>query len=382
MGFLTKKIIYTFIVIILVCGCGKSLIEISTKTDDEAYPMFGRTASREFFVPVTVSDSIVIKWESEAYGSFRNSSVTVYDDFVFTSDLGGRIFVFNIEDGKKVGMLKSKESIFSAPLLFKSLVIYAVVEEKTNISQLIYYDHKNGKEVHLEEIEGRIISEMIALDNGVIFLTDFGMLFRYDLNGKIVWQSETNDRTRCSPSVYNKIIILGNDNGEIITLDVDTGNEVNRVQIGGIFTGSSSVENDLAYISNYNGILYCVDLNSLEVVWEFDTGAKITMTPALDDRTVVIGNLKGSLFSLEKSSGNLNWKNNYGGVFNATPLLTNNRIIIPDLFRSFHIIDKHSGSINKSILLDGRAKLTPVLFDSTLFIGYDRGILRAYEFVY
>jgi len=247
---------------------------------------------------------------------------------------------------------------------------------------LIYYDFKNGNEVHVKEVEGRILSEMIAVNDDIIFITDNGVIYRYDLSGSLVWKSETKERTRCSVSAYKDIIIVGNDEGEIITVNLRNGKQIKSIKTGGIFSGCASVENGLAYISNYNGFLYCVDINTLEILWMFDTEAKISMTPALDDKNVVIGNLNGSLFSLNKNNGNLNWKSNYGGVFGTTPLLTNERIIIPDLFRSFHIINKNSGSLNKTIKLDGRAKLTPVLFDSTLFIGYDRGILRAYEFVY
>ena len=134
MGFLRNTTLIGLFTILLFSSCGKSLIEISAKIDDDPYPMFGKVPSREFFVPVTVSDSLIMKWESDAYGSFTNSSVTIYDDYVFTSDLGGRIFVFNIKDGKRSGMLKSQESIFSAPLVFKSLVVYAVVEEKAGRS--------------------------------------------------------------------------------------------------------------------------------------------------------------------------------------------------------------------------------------------------------
>ena len=106
------------------------------------------------------------------------------------------------------------------------------------------------------------------------------------------------------------------------------------------------------------------------------------MTPAFDDDNVFIGNLRGTLISLNKKNGEPIWQKNYGEVFNASPLLTNNRIFISDLFRAYYIIDKNSGSLLKTISLEGRAKLTPVIYDSTLFIGYDRGILRAYEFVY
>jgi outer membrane protein assembly factor BamB len=106
------------------------------------------------------------------------------------------------------------------------------------------------------------------------------------------------------------------------------------------------------------------------------------MSPAVDDKNVVIGNLSGALFSLDKLSGEPNWSQQYKGVFNSTPLLTNYRIIIPDLFRSLYIIDKSTGIPNKIYLLEGRAKLSPVYFDDILFIGFDRGVLRAYDFVY
>jgi outer membrane protein assembly factor BamB len=95
-----------------------------------------------------------------------------------------------------------------------------------------------------------------------------------------------------------------------------------------------------------------------------------------------VGNLSGGLFSLNKNTGKVNWYQKYKGLFNATPLLTENRIIIGDLFRSFYIIDKATGIPNNIYLLDGRTKLTPVYYDNTLFIGFDRGVLRAYDFVF
>jgi len=382
MGLLIKKILIIAALMVFLFGCGKSLIEITAKLDSDPYPMFGRTPARNFYVPVTVSDSLVLIWENEAHGSFTNSSVTIYDDYVFTSDLGGRIYVFEIHDGKKVGMLKSKDAIYSAPLIFKNLVVYAVAEEKYNLSEFIIYNYKSGTEVYYEEIYSRVLSEMIALEDGVIFLTESGRLNRYDLSGKAIWQTETDVTTRCSPSLKNGIIIFGNDDGELITVNLEEGQIINRVSIGGMFTGSPTIDENVAYMSNNNGIIYAVDLSSSEIIWEYNTGARIIMSPAVDDKNVIIGNLSGKLLSLDKLIGKLNWKQQYKGVFNATPLLTNYRIVIPDLFRSLYIIDKSTGIPNKIYLLEGRAKLSPVYFDDILFIGFDRGVLRAYEFIY
>ena len=330
MGLLIKKILIIGSMIVFLLGCGKSFIKITARLDSNPYPMFGKTSARNFYVPVTVSDSLVLIWENEVHGSFTNSSVTVYDEYVFTSDLGGRIYVFDINDGSKVGMLKSKDAIYSAPLIFRSLVVYAVAEEKYNLSELIIYNFKTGKEIFYEEIYSRVLSEMIALEDGIIFLTESGRLNRYDLSGKSIWQTETDVTTRCSPSLKNGIIIFGNDDGEVITVDLEDGEIIDRNLIGGMFTGAPSIDNNIAYMSNNNGIIYALDLNNIEIIWQLDTGARLLMSPAVDDKNVIIGNLSGSLLSLDKLNGKPNWEQKYKGVFNATPLLTNNRIIIPD----------------------------------------------------
>lgn len=382
MGFLIKQILTYLSIIIFITGCAKSLIKIISNTDEDPYPMFGKTTSKNFYVPFTVSDSLKLKWESDVYGSFTNSSVVVYDKYVFTSDLGGRIFVFNIEDGKRVGILKVGETIPGTPLVYKTLVIYAAAEDKNNISELVYYDYANGKQLSYEEIDSRILSEMLALDDGIIFLTESGRINRYDLKGNSVWQTETNERTRSSPSLINNIVVFGNDAGEIITVNAKNGEIKHRFHIGGIFNSSPNLVDNSAMLSNNNGQVYSIDYYTGKINWEFNTGARVVMIPASDNENVYVGNLEGSLFSLKKANGKLNWKRNYNGLFNATPLITNNRIIIPDLDKTFYIIDKKNGMINNKYSLDARVKLTPVLVDSTLFIGYDRGILRAYEFAY
>jgi hypothetical protein len=69
-----------------------------------------------------------------------------------------------------------------------------------------------------------------------------------------------------------------------------------------------------------------------------------------------------------------------GGVFNASPLITENKLVIPDLNEKVFIADRKTGEINSVHNFNGRVKLTPVFHKNILFIGYDNGILKAYEF--
>jgi hypothetical protein len=85
---------------------------------------------------------------------------------------------------------------------------------------------------------------------------------------------------------------------------------------------------------------------------------------------------------LNKYNGNENWKTDFNGILNTTPLITENIIILPNVLFEIHFLDKQSGLLIHSIPLEGRAKLAPVIHRNILFIGYDDGVIRAYEFVY
>ena len=90
------------IMLLIISGCGRSVIKYASQLDKNPYQMFGRIPSREFYVPIEVSDSLNLIWESEAYGSFPNSSVSIYDELVFINDLAGRVFCYRLEDGKEI----------------------------------------------------------------------------------------------------------------------------------------------------------------------------------------------------------------------------------------------------------------------------------------
>ncbi len=191
MGFLKIKLSIFFIVLTFLFGCAKSIIKVSSKKDDNPYNMFGKIPSREFYVPVNVSDSLKLLWQNNVNGSFTNSSVSVYDELVFVNDLSGRIYCFRIEDGKQVGKIKYKGAVYSAPVLSDNLLIFSVAIEKENLTELVYYNYSAGEELEIIELPGRVLTEMIAVDDGVIFNTEIGSAYKFDMHGNKIWETFT-----------------------------------------------------------------------------------------------------------------------------------------------------------------------------------------------
>lgn len=384
MGFLKNKIKIIFLALswFAIAGCSKSLLKIVSQNDDSPVTMFAETGERNFYSPVELSDSLLFLWENDVYGSFNNSSFLFFDSTIFVHDLGGRIHSFNIHTGKQTGVLKYKGAVYSTPLIFNYNIVIGLVENNENRTDLIFYDFVNGKELKTVTIEGRLINQMLKIDDDLVLITENGIVKRFTFRGNEVWSKDINSFIHSNPAYSNGNIYFGTDSGDLIKIDFETSNVIFRKNVGAAFNSGVTIKNNSAYIADDDGKIYSISLDDGSIQWEFETGAKIMMNPALDEENVYAGNLAGKIISLNRKNGTLNWYKDYQGmVFSSTPLITINRIIISNLFQSVILIDKSNGEIKKEIELEARAKITPAIRNNILFLGFDQGTVRAYEII-
>jgi outer membrane protein assembly factor BamB len=384
MGFL-KKIFNIFIIISFISalsGCARSIIKIMSQNDDQPIAMFAESGERNFYVPIDLSDSLKLLWENDVYGSFNKSSFIFYDSTIFVHDLGGRIHAFNIHSGKQIGVLKYKGSVLSAPVINKYNIIIPLVLNNENKTELIFYDFFNGKELNIIEVEGRIINQLLKIENDIIISTEEGMVRRYNTRGNEIWSVEIGTFIRSNPAYTGGRLFVITIEGELICLDIESSDIIYRKKLSSAVDGGITIKNKKAFFSDVNGVIYSIDTNNGEIIWKFETGFRTGMNPALDNENVLIGNHIGELFSINQLSGHLNWKKNFeGAVFNSSPLITNNKVIISNLFRSVLILNKSNGELTKEMEVQGRVKMTPAIRDNILFIGFDKGVVRAYEII-
>lgn len=377
MGFLKKFFIYF---LLLITACSTSLIKVNVKLPQTTHPIFGASGNRNFYYSISLSDSLKFLWQASTYGGFNNSSVVVYDSLLFVGELSGRVYCFNINTGKQLGVIKTKGAIFSTPLVTNFRLYFPLVKSESRKTEVIAYDFYAGKEVFIVEIEDRITNQ-ILFDSDAIYLTAAdGTIYKYNLEMKLIWTAETNQNISCVPALFGEFIFIGNEVGEVLKIDKSFGRIIKRQKISSRFVSGISVDDEKLFIGDDDGNLFSINSENLNVNFKIQTGSRILMNPVIDLENVFIGNLKGDLFSINKHNGKINWSKNYKGLFNSTPIVSQNKIIIPDAFKAYWILDKNDGSVIKKLELDGRAKLSPVLIDKKLFIGYDDGILEAYEF--
>lgn len=377
MGFLKKAIPYFFL-LLLFNSCVPSVIKIDLYKDANPYSQYGKTSQREFVYNGNINLNLKEVWETEINGGFSNSSATIYDSLIFINDLSGRIYCFSVTSGKPLGKLKYKGSIYTTPVIHRYLIIFCVTGDKENLTKICYYDFREGKEISITEIQGRVTSQLLKIDDGIIILTEIGLLYKFDFTGNKIWQYDSKNYSHSSPASNGKMIVFGNDGGEIVAINSAAGQLIYRKKIGKPFFCGAVIHNEKILIGNEDGNIYSLDLPSGLVKWSFQTGARILMEPVHHNDEIYIGNLKGEFFKLS-SNGEQIWKAETKGLLNITPLITENCIILPDENKKIYFVSRDNGIIKQVLEFDGRAKLNPVIRNNLLFVGYENGMLKAYE---
>jgi outer membrane protein assembly factor BamB len=102
-----------------------------------------------------------------------------------------------------------------------------------------------------------------------------GSVICLNITGKELWRFETNERILNPPIIENDLLVLASDDGDIITLDSNTGNPHQIIGIGErISSGISVIDIEekgniikAVIVGTVYGNMYCYDLFTLDPVW-------------------------------------------------------------------------------------------------------------------
>jgi len=96
------------------------------------------------------------------------------------------------------------------------------------------------------------------------------------------WIRDRGNSRMASPLVYDGLVFMLTDNGVAVCADANTGERVNRVRLGGVFTSSPVIANGYLYACNEDGVITVLRANgTLEVVAKSELSSGIRASPAV-----------------------------------------------------------------------------------------------------
>ena len=370
----------TYIVLFLaLANCSKPIYLNDLALNREGMLGYGQTPERTFYIDLSVSTDFKQRWVAEADGSFGSSSIIVYDEYVFASDLSGKVFCFSDTSGKKIGVIKQKGEIAGSPVISKDKLIYVVNNHKEMYATLCYYQFVQGNMYKEIELNDNFTSEIISTDTGIFLLSQKGTIYKYNLIAEQEWQYEAKVLTYSNPFLVDNILYFATINGEIIGFDTEKRKIVliDRIAIG--FESSPLVVDNRIIIGDVEGVLYSYNPVLKEIEWEVETGFKIINQPVIDkDGNLYIGNLGGILNCINRAGEKI-WEYKSDGVFNTEPLVFNNIVLQSDLNHQLLMLNRKTGKLENKITYENRVRTSPVYFNGKIYVGVDRSDIFSYE---
>ena len=170
---------------------------------------------------------------------------------------------------------------------------------------------------------------------------------------KVLWTYDVGETIESSAAIADGVVYVGAGNGELIALDLASGNVrwkystenligESSPAVGSPTVGSPAVGSKVVYIGDLGGTLHAVNARDGKRLWTFQADAEIKSSPILVNDLLLVGSFDTYLYALESRTGKLRWKVQTDGPVNATPAIQGDHAFIAGcdhIFRAIRIAD-------------------------------------------
>lgn len=189
----------------------------------------------------------------------------VADSVVVVAGMNGQVVARDTANGRERWKTSLQERVFVQPVQFGTDIL--VLTDEGNLYAI---HHASGEIRWKEPFRRTILSQ--TLDAGSLYLGGFdGGMIRYDIvDRSIRWTVKTAHQVRNAPLIQDGRVIWVNSGGEVLTIDQQTGEHTQLVDLSTPVAGSPAVTEQGYLIAGIDNTLYHVDfsdggfLNSIE----------------------------------------------------------------------------------------------------------------------
>jgi outer membrane protein assembly factor BamB len=124
--------------------------------------------------------------------------------------------------------------------------------------------------------------------------------------GNVLWSKEPEDMITTPPAVYGKEVVFITIKGDVLALDLETGDPVWTTHLGrelpkedmslGVGPSSPIIADEKVYVGTLSGAFTCLDLEDGTILWQYQTGRAIVSPAAIADERIYVGSTDGTLY--------------------------------------------------------------------------------------
>lgn len=354
-----------------------------------------------------------VKWTFKAGGPIVTSPVLA-NGVVYIAAMDGHLYAIDQETGKEKWNFKSRMPIASTPAVAGDLLYFvssagslAALDLKTGQPKwvaVVEYERKfEAKNLHglpspeqtIPDAWDLFTSSPAVASGKVFFGSGDGNIYSVDAqSGTILWKFPTKEVVHASPAVVNNTVYVGSWDSYLYAIDAETGQqkwafksgEDNTIhnQVG--FQSSPAVVDGTVFVGCRDAHVYAIDAATGRKKWDYPTNKSwVIGTPAVRDGVVYVGTSDSSRFmALDAKTGRLRFNFKAGAYVFSSAALAGDLAYVGSHNGHFYAIDAKTGTLAWEFQTDASRKdaLKVLNADGTLNQGAFAPIFGDFEDMY
>ena len=184
---------------------------------------------------------------------------------------------------------------------------------------------------------------------------------------EIQWKISLKDSIEGTAVVHDGKVFFGCMDEKVYCLDCKDGKEIWKYK-GGSFKAPPSIQDDVIYIGDIDGTLHAIDLDTGLKKWVFATNGEISGGANFFKKNILFGSQDENLYCLNTSGKEL-WKFKMEGPFFGSCAIIEGKTFAAGCDSTLHVLDAETGKELSNLDLGGQTGATPSIAGDDLFVG-------------
>lgn len=327
------------LLVLAISGCAHKYHLSRQASQGSPWPYYrGDLAATGALVGSSFGGKLDILWEYKSNDKPAAPLTIAHGSLVYPG-AKNRIKFLDLVTGRYQGYIKSKGNPQTGLVVADSLAFFAIAPKR---DVLYCRNLHNGHVVWERPVKDAVFGSIIV-NNRLIIGSGDGELVALDLRtGEVFWSYRSDSRFTAPPAYGDGKIFQPASDGTLYVISAADGLELYRVETDGSMVNAVAV-GEHVYGADVDGNVYAFDPDDGRVRWKVRLAGPIWTAPAICDDRLYVGHSGGQLVALDGLSGQTLWDYDAVDVIKASATVSGNYVIAGTMGGMLYSFDRRSG---------------------------------------
>lgn len=312
------------------------------------------------------------------------ASPVISDGVIFVGSQSGDFLALDLESGELKWRFEAEGPISAPGAAFDGQVFFG------DTHGFVYaLDAATGEERWRFETEGKIEGGINVLPEiqgktGVFVGSHDYFLYCLDAaTGEVIWKHETGNYVVATPSVIHaggeRSVSFGGCDGLLYLIAADGTGESREIEIGSYIANTSAVRDGIVYVAHNGGEVIAIDVASGEEVWRLTTGVEYTASPAVDESRLYVSGPDKRLVAIDRVTGEEVWSFLARRGFDSSPVVSGDIVWQGGMDGRLYAVNRNDGTELWQFELGAQIKASPAVSRGMLVLCGADGLVYAFR---